>query len=206
MDDVAVYSRLHLPGRYVYLSIPVLSHVHLTGLGLTVIAPLRCVPGNLGHSVFLIFDSLTNAFDIISVSLNIVLAAMMSIKLLSAHRLYRGLAAPTGHPGGQYLTVIGLIVESAIAWAFFGILFIVTFMTGMDESIIFRALFEATAVSFLRYVINIIRILIDLCRALTHSYSSSAWYIRFIMPSRSPLPAFRPETGSCPREISALLG
>jgi hypothetical protein len=44
------------------------------------------------------------------------------------------------------LTVIGLIVESALVWAILGILYIVTTVVGIDKKIIFRAFFEMSAV------------------------------------------------------------
>jgi hypothetical protein len=84
----------------------------------------------------------TSAFGLITVGLNVVLAVMMTIKLLAARRATKGIGALSR---GPYLTVIGLIVESALVWAILGILYIVTTVAGIDKKIIFRAFFEMSA-------------------------------------------------------------
>jgi hypothetical protein len=106
-------------------------------------APLRCVPGHVGQYFTDHTPTLITSFGLLTVGLNVILAIMMTAKLLAARRASKKAGVVSQ---GPYLTVVGLIVESALVWAILGILYIVTTVAEIDEKVIFRAFFEMSAV------------------------------------------------------------
>jgi hypothetical protein len=74
-------------------------------------------------------------FDALSVALNVILAIMVT------QRLRR-----VAYSSTRYLTIIGIITESTLAWALFGLLFTVARVVNNPTQEIFRSFFEITGV------------------------------------------------------------
>lgn len=119
-------------------------------LALGVVTSLHCVVPQILMNHTLISTS----FDALSLSLNIILAAMIVSQIIVGQRTAIK-KIPQRSTDGQIgfhryqLTTIGIITESAFAWTLFGLLFVVARITGTSSSswgLIFGALFELSGV------------------------------------------------------------
>jgi hypothetical protein len=95
------------------------------------LSSMRCA---LGLTMDLI-QMMPILFDALSVALNILLAIMV------IQRLRR-----VAYSSTRYLTIIGIITESTLAWALFGLLFTVARVVNNPTQEIFRGFFEITGV------------------------------------------------------------
>lgn len=111
-----------------------------------VITSIRCAP-----SITIANPSMiSNAFDTTSVALNAILATMIGGKILRAQRDIVVLNERAKlEITTRYLSTIGIMVESAFAWSFFGLLFTVARSMNSPSHIILGGMFELSGVIFL---------------------------------------------------------
>ena len=87
------------------------------------------------------------AYYALTVSLNIMVTALICARLLHASR---GISAALGSESAKvYTSVTTIVLESAALYSVTGIMFIIPYARGSETSIIFGDLYGAASVSYL---------------------------------------------------------
>jgi hypothetical protein len=89
---------------------------------------------------YMTYVSLT--FDGLTIVLNAILALMVSFKLFTARRNAAKLGPQMKELSTRYLTTIGMVIESALAWTVTGFIFLIAQLLKSDAKIVLRGIFE----------------------------------------------------------------
>jgi uncharacterized membrane protein YidH (DUF202 family) len=93
--------------------------------------------------------------DGLTIVLNAILALMVSCKLFIARRHAARLGPHMQELSTRYLTTIGMIIESALAWTVTGFVYLIAQLLKNDANIVLRGIFELTGVCVPKYHIQV---------------------------------------------------
>lgn len=89
-------------------------------------------------------------FDVVTLVLNAVLAIMISWKLQSARKRFvppTSRLGDSGHFSARYLTTIGIVIESSLAWTLCGFLYTISRVMNSSAQEILESMFVISGVS-----------------------------------------------------------
>jgi hypothetical protein len=85
-------------------------------------------------------------FDGLTIVLNAILALMVSFKLFTARRNATRLGPQMTELRNRYLTTIGMVIESALAWTVTGLIFLISQLLKSEARVVLKSIFEITGV------------------------------------------------------------